>query len=45
MVVFEADLPLAGAFNDDLRLAACFGVVSASCDAGEVSDCAITLGQ
>ena len=41
MVVFEADLPLAGAFDDDLCLAAGFGVVSASCDAGEVSDCAI----
>lgn len=40
-VDLAADLALAGAFEDDLRLAAGFGVVSASCDAGEVSDCAI----
>ena len=30
VVVFEADFPLAGVFEDDLRLAAGFGVVSTS---------------
>lgn len=42
MVVFEADLPLAGVFDDDLRFAVGFGVVSTSGDAsGVVSDSAI----